>query len=77
MDSEITQKELLAAIRKLPAAYQEILNLAFFDNWKHKEIADFLGIAESSSRSKLTRAKKLLKSILISNLSKQYERKLG
>lgn len=58
---DISTEELLAAIRNLPEDYQMVLNLAIFENWSHDAIATKMGIQESSSRSKLTRAKQLLK----------------
>jgi len=61
----ISNEELLAAIRKLPEDYQTVLNLFVFDNWTHEAIANHMNIEISSSRSKLTRAKQLLKKTLI------------
>lgn len=60
----ITSRALLAAIRQLPEDYRTVLNLAIFEQWKHKEIAAFMNIAVSSSRTKLQRAKKRLKEML-------------
>jgi len=60
----ITSRALLEAIRQLPEDYRTVLNLAVFEGWKHREIATFLHIAESSSRTKLQRAKKRLRELL-------------
>ena len=60
----IPNEILLEAIRELPEGYRQILNLFIFENWTHKEIAKSLNITESTSRSQLTRAKKMLKVIL-------------
>ena len=60
----ISSRALLEAIRQLPEDYRTVLNLAVFEGWKHKEIATFLHIAESSSRTKLQRAKQRLKQLL-------------
>ena len=60
--------ELLAAIRKLPLKYRDVLNLFVFENLTHQEIAQLMNIEVSSSRSRLTRAKKLLKTILINQV---------
>lgn len=62
---DISHDELLAAIRQLPADYRDILNLYIFENWTHEDIAAKMNIQASSSRSKLTRAKQLLKKTLI------------
>jgi len=63
-EQQITYRDILAAIGQLPSGYFEVANLALIEQRKHKEIAESLDIAESSSRSKLTRAKKMLRSIL-------------
>lgn len=57
----IDKEELLRAIRSLPEGYNQVLNLYVFDGKTHKEIAEIMGIQASSSRSKFTRAKKMLK----------------
>jgi len=69
----ISIEELLAAIRRLPEDYQTVLNLFVFENWTHEAIANRMNIEVSSSRSKLTRAKKLLKKNLVNKLPKHYE----
>lgn len=69
---DISAEELLAAIRTLPEDYQIVLNLAIFENWSHDAIAIKMGIQESSSRSKLTRAKQLLKKKLIKKIPSRY-----
>lgn len=69
----ISIEELLAAIRQLPEDYRTVLNLFIFENWTHEAIATRLNIETSSSRSKLTRAKQLLKKTLIHKLPSYYE----
>jgi len=61
----ITQQHLLALLMKLPEMYRITFNLAVIDGLKHKEIAEMLGVDESSSRSRLLRAKKMLKESLM------------
>ncbi len=68
----ISKEELIAAIRRLPEEYQMVLNLSVFENWTHEAIANRMNIEVSSSRSKLTRAKQLLKKKLIYKLPKLY-----
>lgn len=62
--NDINSIELLKAIRKLPMKYKDVLNLFVFENLTHQEIASLMSIEVSSSRSRLTRAKKMLKTIL-------------
>lgn len=61
---KIPTEKILEAIRELPDGYRQVLNLFVFENWSHKEISKSLNITESTSRSQLTRAKKMLKIIL-------------
>lgn len=64
----INSIELLEAIRKLPIQYRDVLNLFVFENLTHQEIASLMSIQVSSSRSRLTRAKKMLRHILSEKL---------
>ena len=47
-------------IRELPPGYRTIFNLYVFEEQSHREIAQRLGISESTSASQLHRAKALL-----------------
>ncbi len=58
------QELLIQGMQQLPEGYRNVLNLYIFERKSHKEIAGLLGIAESSSRSQLTRAKVLLESLI-------------
>ena len=69
----IDEEDLLRSIRELPNGYRTVLNLYIFENWSHHEIAQSLNISESSSRSQLARAKKMLKIILEKKIGQQYE----
>ncbi len=52
--------ELTRMIGELPDGYRIVLNMYVFEQKSHREIADQLGIKESSSASQYLRAKKLL-----------------
>ena len=56
----MTIAELKKTIDVLPDIHRIILNMYYYDNYSHKEIADILGIKVSSSRSQLTRARIIL-----------------
>ena len=73
----IPHEDIIEAIQKLPTGYKEVFNLYIFDGWSHKEISNSLNIAETTSRSQLTRAKKMLKLLLQSKNKNNYERKLA
>lgn len=52
--------EIKKQIKALPEIYRDILQLYYFEEFSHAEIANLLKIEASSSRSRLTRAKQLL-----------------
>jgi RNA polymerase sigma-70 factor (ECF subfamily) len=53
-------EEILNLVNQLPDGAREVFNLAVFDDYSHDEIADTLGIPAGTSRSLLSRARKLL-----------------
>ena len=57
----LLEEDVMALINNLPDGYRQIFNLAVIEGYKHKEIAELLGIEESTSRSNLSKAKKLLR----------------
>ncbi|AQS94606.1 RNA polymerase subunit sigma-70 [Polaribacter sp. BM10] len=61
---------LLAFIQQLPDRYRLVFNLYVLDNYSHKEIASLLSISESTSKSNLHRARKILKINLEAHLQK-------
>ena len=52
------------ALQQLPDGFRTVLSLYLFEGYDHREIADILGISESTSKSQYNRAKKRLKEIL-------------
>lgn len=53
-------QDLLNLIQRIPTKYQLIFNLYEIDGYNHNEIAAMLKITASTSRSYLTRAKKMI-----------------
>ncbi|QOD62487.1 RNA polymerase sigma factor [Polaribacter haliotis] len=64
---------LLDFIQKLPDRYRLVFNLYVLDNYSHKEIATLLNISEGTSKSNLSRARKILKEQL--EIHQQQEQK--
>lgn len=65
----IHARELLVMIQALPAGFRTVFNLYAIEGYAHKEIAEMLGIAESTSKSQYARARAhLQKSILAEQL---------
>jgi RNA polymerase sigma-70 factor (ECF subfamily) len=55
--SNLTEREILAAVQELSPAYRAVFNLYVVEGYSHKEIADALDITESTSRSNLVKAR--------------------
>jgi len=62
--SEYSHEELMGVIKSLPEGYKMVFNLYAIEGYKHKEIADMLGIDETTSKSQYSRAKKQIQSKL-------------
>ena len=58
--TEIAAKDLLNLIQELPSAYRMVFNLYAIDGYTHKEIGEILSISEGTSKSNLSRARKIL-----------------
>lgn len=58
--SSLSEVELMRIISGLPDGYRTVFNLFIIEGYSHKEIADQLGISESTSKSQLSRARILL-----------------
>lgn len=56
--------ELQVLIQQLPVGYRTIFNLFAVEGFSHKEIADTLGITESTSKSQFSKARLKLKHLL-------------
>lgn len=57
---KLIAEDILELLDRLPAHYRIIFNLSVIEAYSHKEISEMLGIQESLSRTKLTRAKKIM-----------------
>ncbi len=62
--SELSREELLQVIKKLPDGYRVVFNMYALDGFSHAEIAEHLGITESTSKSQYSRAKEWLRNKL-------------
>jgi len=57
--------EIVEYIARLPPGYRTIFNLYVIDGMSHREIADMLHIKEGTSKSQLSKARSLLKQMII------------
>jgi RNA polymerase sigma factor (sigma-70 family) len=60
-------KKIYNAMERLPDGYRVIFSLYLLEGYDHSEIAQILGITESTSKSQFMRAKQKIKEILINN----------
>ncbi|MCG8575836.1 MAG: RNA polymerase sigma factor [Flavobacteriales bacterium] len=51
---------LLDTLRELPEGYRTVFNMYVFDNLKHQEIADYLGVSINTSKTQLAKARKMI-----------------
>jgi RNA polymerase sigma-70 factor (ECF subfamily) len=58
--SSLSEAELIRLIQALPEGYRVVFNLVAIEGYAHAEVADMLGIQESTSRSQLTKARRWL-----------------
>ncbi|MEM9388931.1 MAG: RNA polymerase sigma factor [Bacteroidota bacterium] len=58
---ELNSDTIIKMVNELPAGYRLVFNLYVIEGYKHNEIGEILDIAESTSKSQLSRAKSLLK----------------
>lgn len=64
VEDELMAADILALLDKLPTGYRTIFNLYVLEGYKHREIAELLGISINTSKSQLILAKKRLRSLL-------------
>ena len=53
----IGYKELMELVMSLPPGFRTVFNMYAIEGYSHKEIADILGITETTSRTQFSRAR--------------------
>lgn len=61
---ELTVERVKRCIEQLPEGYRSVLSLYLLEGYDHQEIAEIMGITESTSKSQLNRAKNKLRELL-------------
>lgn len=64
IQTELEVAHIQNLIDQLPDGYRIVFNMYAIEGYKHQEIAQTLGIRESTSKSQLFKARKLLQAIL-------------
>jgi len=67
IDANLSAEDILRLFSQLPEQPRVTFNLFEIEGYSHNEIGQILGITASSSRSNLTRAKKILRELYIKN----------
>ena len=62
--SQASERDILEAVQNLTPAYRTVFNLYVIEGYPHAEIAEKLGITESTSRSNLVKARMKLKAAI-------------
>lgn len=63
-DVQLSVNKIKEALMCLPNGFRSVLSLYLFEGYDHKEIAEILGITESTSKSQYKRAKDKLRILL-------------
>jgi len=67
LDASLEVEDLMNMVRELPMGYRTVFNLYAIEGYSHKEIADSLDITVNTSKSQLSRARKMLQNILLAS----------
>ncbi len=68
---DMTADEILGYVLNLPEGYKQVFKLFVIDGFSHKEIGELLNIEASTSRAKLTHARKWMRETIM-NANKLY-----
>lgn len=65
IEAELEANDIIYLLNQLPNGYRTVFNLYVLEGYKHREIAEELGISINTSKSQLILAKKRLQSLLV------------
>jgi len=65
IESDLGAEDIFSLILELPTGYRTVFNMHLIEGYSHKEIAELLGISESTSKSQLSKARRQLQSKII------------
>lgn len=69
----LSHAELLEVIQELPKGYRMVFNMNVIEGYTHKEISEKLNISVNTSKSQLSRARKVLQNKISKNLNRSIE----
>lgn len=71
-ESEFSEEEIMEIIKNLPDGFRIVFNLYAIEGYKHREIAELLGIDVNTSKSQYSRAKKMIQNRLLELNKEEY-----
>jgi len=77
LDDNLEAQDLMKLIERLPVGYRTVFNLFAIEGYNHKEIAAALEITENTSKSQLSRARKLLQNQLAKMQAVELNKNMG
>ncbi|MGA0559917.1 RNA polymerase sigma factor [Larkinella sp. VNQ87] len=72
--AQLSAEHILAALHQLPTPYRLVFSLYVLEGYSHREIANHLNLAESTSRAHLTEANRLLRRALATQTTDHHAR---
>ncbi|MFN5621087.1 MAG: RNA polymerase sigma factor [Flavobacteriales bacterium] len=72
--SQLGEEEVIKLIQSMPIGYRTVFNLFAIEGFSHQEIADTLGVTESTSKTQYLKAKNWLKHKLETNTTHHLEK---
>jgi len=73
---DFTQEEIMEVVLSIPESYRIIFNLFHLEEFKHEEIAQMLDIDVHTSRTRLFRARNLIRTALVTRAKEKQHSKL-
>lgn len=70
VEDKLAKEDILRALAQLPLGYRTVFNMYVIEGYKHREIAEKLGISINTSKSQLILAKRRLGEIIKKKLRK-------
>lgn len=72
--AQLSAEDILNVLHQLPVPYRLVFSLYVLEGYSHREIAQRLGLAESTSRAHLTEANRRLRHALTAQTTSSHER---
>ncbi|MEM6725596.1 MAG: sigma-70 family RNA polymerase sigma factor [Bacteroidota bacterium] len=64
VEPNISEEQILSALKELPEGYRTVFNLFVIDGFSHQEIAELLSISPQTSKSQFFKAKRMMRTKL-------------